>query len=170
MTQLQKYLSIACLAAGLAFVPAAAYAEDAAPVAAEPVQSEKAGHGRHHKKGDGEGHYKRPDFDSPDFNKEEFCTKVKARHAERKAKMEEKKAAYEELKAKDPEAAEKMKQAWQEKREKMKAKYGEKGKGEKGGAHNGKREKAEKIRELCGLEPLKSKRGDKAPKEQKTAE
>lgn len=160
MHKLKKYLFLACLAAGLALAPAAAHAEDAA--AAAPVAADAAEKPRKHKY---------PDFDSPDFNKEEFCTKVKARHAERKAKMEEKKAAYEELKAKDPEAAAKMKQEWQAKREKKKAKYGEKGKdGKAGKGKHGKHGKAEKIRELCGIEPLKRKQDVKAPEGDTTTE
>ena len=146
MTDFKTYLAAVCLAVTLSFAPTAAHAEDSAPAAAvEAVQ---------------------PDVQSPgdrrvppmkDFNKEEACAKLSARMEERKAKMEEhkkkmaeRKAAYEELKATNPEAAEKMKQEWQAKREKMKAERAAKKE-----EHKGKHAKAAKLRELCGLPPLK---------------
>ncbi|MBL1148511.1 MAG: hypothetical protein HND56_00735 [Pseudomonadota bacterium] len=143
MTHFKPYLAAACLAVMLGFTPAAAHAENSAP-AAEAVQ---------------------PDVNSPgdrrgpgkNFNKEEACAKFsarmeerKAKMAERKKKMQERKAAYEELKATNPEAAEKMKQEWQAKREKMKAEHAAKKED-----HKGKHAKAAKMRELCGLPPLK---------------
>ncbi|TNE31175.1 MAG: hypothetical protein EP349_04310 [Alphaproteobacteria bacterium] len=143
MTHFKPYLAAACLAVMLAFPPAVAHAEDSAP-AIEAVQPDVKS------PGDRQGPGK-------NFNKEEACAKFSARIEERKAKMaehkkkmEERKAAYEELKSTNPEAAEKMKQEWQAKREKMKAEHAAKKE-----AHKGKHAKTAKMRELCGLPPLK---------------
>jgi len=171
MTHFKTYLAAACLAATLAFSPVPAHAEDSAP-ATEAVQSDTQSPGKHRRGGP----------DSKNFNKEEACAKFSARMEERKAKMAEhkkkraeKKAAYEELKASNPEAAAKMKQEWQAKREKMKAEHEAKAKD-----HKGKHAKAAKMREICGLPPLKDgmkdgpkgdrKHGKKADKQEAPAE